>query len=119
MQKKSVFACLAGGAAVGAANGLFGGGGGMLAVPILEKAGLEERCAHATAIAVIAPASLVSGIVYLCSGLVEMPLFIPAALGVLLGGLLGAKLLRILPLGAISLLFEGVMLAAGLRLLFP
>ena len=76
MQKKSVFACLAGGAAVGAANGLLGGGGGMLAVPILEKAGLEERCAHATAIAVIAPASLVSGIVYLCSGLVEMPLFI-------------------------------------------
>ena len=92
----------------------------MLAVPVLADArALQERSAHATAIAVIAPASLVSGIVYLCSGLVEMPLFIPAALGVLLGGLLGAKLLRILPVGAISLLFEGVMLAAGLRLLFP
>ena len=37
------------GVAVGAANGLFGGGGGMLAVPLLTKTGYEEKTAHATA----------------------------------------------------------------------
>lgn len=119
MQKTSKKACLLGGAAVGAVNGLLGGGGGMLAVPILQKAGLEERAAHATAIAVIAPASLISGIIYLVSGLVPMPLFVPVALGVFLGGALGAKLLNKLPLKAVSLLFELVMLLAGVRLLFP
>ncbi len=119
MQKTSKKACLLGGAAVGAVNGLLGGGGGMLAVPILQKAGLEERAAHATAIAVIAPASLISGAIYLASGLVPMPLFVPVALGVFLGGALGAKLLNKLPLKAVSLLFELVMLLAGVRLLFP
>ena len=46
------------GAATGAANGLFGGGGGMIAVPLLRAQGLEEKRAHATAIAVILPVSL-------------------------------------------------------------
>ena len=119
MRKFGKKACLLGGAAVGAVTGPRGGGGGMLAVPILQKAGLEERAAHATAIAVIAPASLISGIVYLVEGLVPMPLFVPVALGVFLGGALGAKLLNRLPLKAVSLIFELVMLAAGVRLLFP
>ena len=119
MQRSGKKAYLAGGAAVGAVNGLLGGGGGMLAVPILERAGLPERSAHATAIAVIAPASFLSGVLYLIEGLVPMGLFVPVSLGVLLGGALGAKLLGRLPLKAVSLLFEPVMFAAGVRLLLP
>ena len=34
------------GAATGAANGLFGGGGGMIAVPLLRAQGLEEAGAR-------------------------------------------------------------------------
>ena len=119
MQKISKKAYLAGGAAGGAVNGLLGGGGGMLAVPVLERAGLKEKNAHATAIAVIAPASLLSGAVYLLEGLVPAGLWVPVLLGVLLGGALGARLLNVLPLKAVSLLFELVMLAAGIRLLLP
>ena len=56
------------GAATGAANGLFGGGGGMIAVPLLRAQGLEEKRAHATAIAVILPVSLLSFLLYAFRG---------------------------------------------------
>lgn len=107
-----------GGFAVGIANGLFGGGGGMIAVPVLRSAGRPPQAAHATAIAVVLPACAVSGIVYLLHGFVPLGLFLPAALGVLAGGIAGAKLLRSLPSRAVTLLFGAVMLAAGLRMLF-
>ena len=103
----------AGGGAVGAVNGLFGGGGGMLAVPLLERAGLETRRAHATAIAVILPTSLASGVVYAASGFVPAAVLIPVALGVTLGGLLGARLLLRLPVRALNALFGVLMIAAG------
>ena len=47
---KSIFRGAFTGVAVGAANGLFGGGGGMIAVPLLSGVmGYEEKAAHATA----------------------------------------------------------------------
>ena len=103
----------AGGGAVGAVNGLFGGGGGMLAVPLLERAGLETRRAHATAIAVILPTSLASGIVYAAGGFVPAAVLVPVALGVSLGGFLGARLLPVLPERAVNVLFGVLMFAAG------
>lgn len=48
------------GTAVGLANSLFGGGGGMIAVPLLQRTGLDEKRAHATAILLILPISLFS-----------------------------------------------------------
>ncbi len=108
-----------GGAFTGAANGLFGGGGGMIAVPVLEKAGtLGAHSAHATAIAVILPASIVSGIVYLFGGFIRLSVLLPVALGVAAGGFFGAKLLPVLPEKTVSLLFALFMLAAGLRMIF-
>ncbi len=109
---------LLGGALIGAANGLFGGGGGMIAVPVLRGAGKGARAAHATAIAVILPACAVSGAVYLLRGLVPLSMLLPVALGVTLGGVLGARLLAKLPVRTISLLFALLMLAAGARMLF-
>ncbi len=108
----------AGGALLGAVNGLLGGAGGMLAVPLLQAGGLEARHAHATAIAVILPVCAVSGSVYLFGGLVPFGVLVPVALGVFSGGFLGAKLLGVLPVRAISLLFALLMLAAGWRMLF-
>ena len=109
---------LFGGAAVGAANGVFGGGGGMIAVPLLERIeGRGETQAHATAIALILPASLVSAVVYLWAGLVPWQIFLPVAVGVLVGGFIGAKLLPVLPPRALSLLFAALMLAAGVKAL--
>ena len=56
--KKHLLFTAAGGLAVGLINGLLGAGGGMLAVPILAKAGLSQREAHAGSLAVILPLSL-------------------------------------------------------------
>lgn len=116
--KRGRFLMSAGGAFVGAANGLLGGGGGMLAVPLLRAAGADVRRAHATAIAVILPASAVSGAVYLSYGFTPLSVLVPVALGVALGGLIGARLLGILPVRIVTLIFAVMMLVAGVRMLF-
>lgn len=117
-QKSATFRLTAGGALTGAANGLFGGGGGMIAVPILQRAvGYDALRAHATAIAVILPASLTSGAVYLFFGLVPLQLFLPVAIGVAAGGFLGAKLLPRISARAVTFVFAALMFAAGIKTL--
>ncbi len=106
------------GAAVGAANSLFGGGGGMIAVPLLQKTGLEERRAHATAILLILPVSLVSFLFYIFRGVYDSGVLIPTAIGVTAGGFLGAKLLGKLPVKTVNLLFAFFQALAGFSLLF-
>lgn len=106
------------GLAVGAANSLFGGGGGMLAVPLLQKTGLDEKRAHATAILVILPISLVSFLVYALRGLCDFNVLIPTAIGVSVGGGVGAKLLGKLSVKYVNLTFAFLQLAAGLFLFF-
>ena len=59
---------IAGGAA-GLANGLFGGGGGMVFLPILSRWGnLKSRQLYATCVAVIFPVCAVSAAMYLWLG---------------------------------------------------
>lgn len=106
------------GVAVGAANSLFGGGGGMLAVPLLQKTGLDEKRAHATAILVILPVSLVSFLFYFFRGYYNAQVLIPTALGVTAGGILGAKLLGKLSEKSVAAVFSLLQLVAGAFLLF-
>lgn len=77
------------GAAAGSANGLFGAGGGMLLVPLLTRwAGLEDKKAFATSIAVIAPMCLTSILLYWYHGQLDLASALPYLAGGLLGGLL-------------------------------
>lgn len=109
---------LAGGL-TGAVNGLFGGGGGMVAVPILKNMlGYDEKRAHATAILVIAPVCLVSAITYIVNGYFVPNIVIPAAIGSTAGGMIGALMLDKLPTGIVNAVFIAVMIAAGVRMLF-
>ena len=103
------------GSAVGVVNGLLGGGGGMVAVPALISAGLEERRAHATAIAVILPVCLASALVYLFYGLLPFESFLPVAIGTFLGGIFGANALKNLSSRTVTFLFAAFMLAPGLK----
>ena len=98
---------------LGAVSGLFGGGGGMVAVPLLERT-LPVREAHATAIAAVLPAALSGGIAYALTGRTPAALLIPTALGVSLGGYLGARLLPFLPVKLTDILFAALMLLAGI-----
>ena len=57
------------GTAAGLANGLFGGGGGMVFLPILSRwGGLSQRKLYATCVGVIFPVCLVSAALYLFRG---------------------------------------------------
>lgn len=103
----------------GGISGLFGGGGGMVAVPLLKNMlGYPEKQAHATAILVIAPVCAVSAVTYIINGYFSAEVVIPAAVGSVAGGMLGACLLDKLPVFIVNIVFVAVMLAAGVRMLF-
>ena len=66
------------GMAAGAANGLFGAGGGMILVPLLTRwGGLEDKTAFATSIAIIAPMCLVSIFIYWYQGQLDFGAALP------------------------------------------
>ena len=106
------------GVAVGTANSLFGGGGGMIAVPMLAKTGMTEKRAHATAILLILPVSFVSFLFYAFRGLCDFSVLIPTAIGVTFGGVAGAKLLGKLPTKTVNIVFAFLQIAAGIFLFF-
>lgn len=106
------------GSAAGLINGLFGGGGGMLVVPMLVSLlKREQNRAHATAILIILPLSITSGLFYAAFGTFDLSVGIPVTLGVILGGILGAVLLSKLSSKWIGIIFSVVMAAAGIKML--
>lgn len=106
------------GALTGLANGFFGGGGGMILIPLLvHLLKRETQKAHATAIMIILPISVVSGIIYILNGSLSWKLCISSGIGVLLGGLAGALLLNKLSSKIIIVIFSLVMIAAGVKLI--
>lgn len=110
---------VSGGLAIGFVNGFFGGGGGMLCVPLLEKLLKEEtKRAHATAILIILPISIVSAIIYIINGFFSPLDTIIAGTGVLAGGIAGALLLKILPPKVIGTIFALMMIGVGIKMQF-
>ena len=103
----------------GVLNGIFGAGGGLLVVPMLERQGLEPRKAHATSIAIILPLSLISGGLYLLQGVAldssQLWTVIPAGL---IGAAGGAFLLMKLKNRLLKRIFGVIMILSALRLLF-
>ncbi|MDR3314065.1 MAG: sulfite exporter TauE/SafE family protein [Oscillospiraceae bacterium] len=114
--RKKTLLGVGGGVLVGVLNGMLGAGGGMLAVPLLKKLGLQQTNAHATAVAVIFPLTLLSTVAYFLLGRFELPealpFLLPGAVGALLGGLLLAKL----PAKWLRKIFACFMIWAGIRM---
>lgn len=91
----------------------------MVAVPVLKNMlGYDEKRSHATAILIIAPVCALSALVYVIGGSFRADVVIPAAIGSVAGGYIGAKLLGVLPGVAVNIVFIALMFAAGVRLLF-
>ena len=104
--------------AVGAINGLLGGGGGMLCVPLLQfVCGLDSKRSHATAILVMLLSSIASTIVYIRYLGEHIWVFIAALIGSLIGAYFGAKLLNKLKSIYIELLFIAVLFVAGISMI--
>ncbi len=116
MKKKNWHSAFAGSAA-GLANGLFGAGGGMLLVPLLQKnCALDERKCFATALFTMLPLCLVSLLIYLRSGSVDIRSAAPLLAGGFLGGCVGGMLLHRVPVRVLHGIFGGILLWGGIRM---
>ena len=119
LSKGRQIAVILAGLAIGVVTGLFGAGGGMLTVPALTFiAKFDEKHSHATAIAVILPLCLISSVIYALGATFENGVVLPTVIGVTIGGVIGALLLKKMSNGAISFLFYALMLFAGLKMIF-
>lgn len=107
------------GVITGAANGLFGSGGGTIAVPAMVLLlGEEEHKAHATAISIILPLTIVSAFFYIANNFVDWSLTLKVTLGGMAGGYAGAKLLNICPANILRKIFAVFMIAAAIRMIW-
>ncbi len=104
------------GAAAGAANGLFGAGGGMILVPLLTRwAGLEDKKAFATSISIIAPLCVVSIAVYCIHGSMDFISALPYLAGGFLGGLIGGKIFKKIPAKLLHRALGVIIIYGGIR----
>ena len=114
--KHSWTARIAGGAA-GLANGLFGGGGGMVLLPILSHGGLSQRRLYATCVGVIFPVCAASAGIYLWRGDLTLTEALPYLCGGLVGGVIGGKLYGRVSTKILKWLFAGFLFYAGVKYL--
>ena len=102
----------------GVCNGVFGVGGGILIVPLLEKCDIKPKVAHATSVLVIAVFSVLSFIVYFFKGyfdFYESFWFLPSGV---LGSILGGLILKKIRIKLLKRIFGILILISSLRLLF-
>ena len=105
------------GIAVGVVNGTFGAGGGMIAVPLLKRHGLNQKLAQSNAIAIILPITIISAILYILKGNVALTDsfgFIPTGI---LGSVIATFALEKFSNKILQKTFGIFMIYAGFRLL--
>lgn len=110
---------LALGLVTGFANGLFGSGGGTIIVPALVFLfGLKDYKAHATAISIILPLSVISTIIYFFNNNIPMDLTLKVMSGGLIGSFIGAKSLKKIPTNVLRKLFGSVIIYTAIRMIW-
>jgi uncharacterized membrane protein YfcA len=100
-------------------NGLFGSGGGSLLVPCLNNIlKIEEHKSHATALGIIIFFTLTSSFIYVRNGIYDLNITYKVAIGSIVGGILGAKLLNKCSGKKLRLIFGVFMILASIRMVF-
>ena len=107
------------GTAAGVINGFIGTGGGIILVLILSKSmgNDKTRDTFATVIATVLPMSAVSAITYAVQGnvpLIETAVYIIPAI---IGGIIGAVLLDKIGVRVLKIIFSGLVVYSGIRML--
>ena len=116
MREKLNWRALAAGAAAGVTNGLFGGGGGSVLVPLLTRlCGLDQRRAFATSVAVILPLCALSVALYWWKGGLDLGAALPYLLGGALGGWAGGKWFKGMKLPWLKRAFSLLLIYGGIR----
>lgn len=102
----------------GFANGLFGSGGGTIVVSALEKfLDVKAHKAHATAILIILPLSILSAVIYIRGVEADFKTIFFVSAGGVLGGFLGARTLNKIPAKRLHKIFGLFMIVAAVRMI--
>ena len=101
----------------GFCNGLFGSGGGMMAVPSMEKyTCAEPKKAHATAIAVILPLTVVSIFRYMSFCTIDIRTLSAVVSGGVLGSVAGAFVFKKISSRLLCRCFAWVIIITAVRM---
>lgn len=114
----SIFWLILCGVFIGFVNGFWGGGGGMICVPLLTNIlKLPEKNGHATTILIMLPLCIASFVVYLLHGSIEIITAINVSVGFVIGGIIGAILLKKINNKALKLIFAVIIILGGVKLI--
>ena len=103
----------------GIINGLFGAGGGTVAVLALTLIfGISQHKAQATAISIILPLSLISGFIYYKNGFTTIDITFKVALGGIIGSYIGSNALNKIPANYLRKIFGFFIIVAAIRMVF-
>lgn len=106
------------GLVAGIISGLFTAGGGLIVVPaLLYTLKLEPRKARATSIFCILPMVCVTAIFYGQNNFINWEIGIKCAIGGIIGGIVGAKLLNHLPEKYLKIAFTIFLVYAGMNMI--
>lgn len=101
----------------GVLNGIFGSGGGIAAVSLMESTGIEAKKSHATSVCLVFILSIISTVLYYINGRIDFEkamMFIPyGAVGAVAGGLL----LKKVPNSILRRIFGAVIVIAAVRMI--
>ena len=98
------------------ANGLFGGGGGSVLVPVLTGyCRLDQRKAFATSVAVILPLCALSVGIYLLRGGLDLMAALPYLIGGAVGGWAGGKWFKGVKIPWLKRAFGLLLIYGGVR----
>ena len=101
----------------GAVNGFLGSGGGIIVLFGILKLKKDRVKAHASCLLAIVPMSVVSACVYIYKSKEGFFDFIPIIISGGVGGIIGAKLLSKINKTVLGIVFTGIIIFSGVRML--
>ena len=116
--KKSIFLCIVAGFLAGIVSGLFGAGGGMILVPFMTLILKEDEViSRATTIMCIFFMVLTSSFFYFKQDSINWNNSIKCAIGGIIGGVIGSKLLIKLDKNILKILFVIFLIYASIKMI--
>ena len=114
LAKKIIIGILA-----GVVSGLFSTGGGMIVVPaLIYLLDMEDKKARGTSIFCILPMVITSGFFYYKSNYIEWNISILCAMGGMIGGYIGARILKKMPVQYLKITFTIFLIYASYKMIF-
>lgn len=102
----------------GIVSGLFASGGGMIVVPaFVYLLNVDEVKARATSLFVILPMVITSGIFYYKNDYIDWKIGILCAIGGIIGGFLGSKYLKKIPILYLKLSFTIFLVYVSIKMI--